>query len=300
MHVGTILLAGLRGGAAARGVRCRAFIDGKRFPMNGMSRRSPRPSGVAGIAVPVSDAEMPNFYRKVLRSQHPLVKRGKDLYRRWEEVTLPAPRVLVLPLLWCYVSVRSAYYLAVRWFICEPIFKAYCKQRGRGVRTGPYIHWIAGSGDLIVGDEVLVDGKCSIHFSARLSPHPTLRIGNRTGIGHGCRFAIGKSITIGEDCRISESVWIFDSSGHPADPEARHAGEAPRDADVRPVVVGNNVWIGGRAIIHPGVTIGDGSVVSAGAVVMSDVPPFTIVAGNPARKILSLQPIGEPNSSTGA
>jgi acetyltransferase-like isoleucine patch superfamily enzyme len=57
---------------------------------------------------------------------------------------------------------------------------------------------------------------------------------------------------------------------------------------VKPVRIHDNVWIGRNAIVHPGVTIGEGSIVSAGAVVMSDVPPMSIVAGNPARKIGTL------------
>ena len=143
---------------------------------------------------------------------------------------------------------------------------------GRGVRTDVYIHWIQGRGNLIVGDDVLMDGKCSITFASRYSANPTLTIGDHSGIGHGCRFTIGKRITIGRHCRIAADVWMFDSSGHPLDAAARQAGDSPRPDDVRPITIGDNVWIGGRAIIHPGVTIGDHSIVSAGAVVMSDVP----------------------------
>jgi acetyltransferase-like isoleucine patch superfamily enzyme len=51
------------------------------------------------------------------------------------------------------------------------------------------------------------------------------------------------------------------------------------------VTIEDNVWIGRNAVICPGVTVGEGSVVSGGAIVMSDVPPYSIVAGNPARKI---------------
>ena len=56
-------------------------------------------------------------------------------------------------------------------------------------------------------------------------------------------------------------------------------------AAVKPVTISDNVWIGQRGIICPGVTVGEGAVVSAGSVVMTDVAPYTIVAGNPARRI---------------
>ena len=112
-----------------------------------------------------------------------------------------------------------------------------------------------------------------------------LEIGDRTGIGHGCSFTVGKRITIGRDCRIAGGVHMFDSSGHPADPAARRAGEAPSAEDVRPIVISDNVWIGRNALIFPGVRVGENSVISAGAVVTSDVPAGSLVAGNPARRI---------------
>jgi acetyltransferase-like isoleucine patch superfamily enzyme len=82
---------------------------------------------------------------------------------------------------------------------------------------------------------------------------------------------------------------MFDSNGHPSDPEERMAGKPPRPEDVRPITIKDNVWVGQNSIITPGVTIGEGSIVSAGSVVISDVPPYTVVAGYPARKIGTLR-----------
>lgn len=84
---------------------------------------------------------------------------------------------------------------------------------------------------------------------------------------------------------------MFDSAGHPSDPQARLDNLAPSDSEVKPIEIGNNVWIGGRAVIFPGITVGEGSVVSACAVVTTDVPPYSIVAGNPARRIGTLTPV---------
>jgi acetyltransferase-like isoleucine patch superfamily enzyme len=191
-------------------------------------------------------------------------------------------------MLWAFLGLRFAYFFAKRLLICEPLFKAYCRQYGRGVRTGVYIHWIQGRGDIILGDGVVVDGKCAFTFAARFVPRPTLIVGDHTSIGHNCRFTIGKQITFGRHCHISSDVWMFDSGGHPSDPEARQAGLSPSPEEVRPIVVEDNVWIGSRSVIFPGVTIGQGSIVVAASVVTGDVPPNTIVAGNPARKIHSL------------
>jgi acetyltransferase-like isoleucine patch superfamily enzyme len=200
----------------------------------------------------------------------------------------PVPKVLAAPLLALFLALRSIYYFLLRVLLCEPFFKANCARYGQGVHTDVFFHWIQGRGELIVGDNVLIDGKCSFSFAARFSEHPTLIIGDNTGIGHACSFTIGKKIVIGRHCRIAGQVWIFDSPGHPADPIARMAGSPVADDEVRPVLIEDNVWIGSGAIIMPGVTIGQGSIVAAGAVVMVSVPPNTMVAGNPARQLRRL------------
>nr|WP_204354508.1 acyltransferase [Paracoccus saliphilus] len=84
------------------------------------------------------------------------------------------------------------------------------------------------------------------------------------------------SITIGDDCAIAEEVIIRDHDGHEID------GGRPSHA---PIVIGSHVWIGMRAIILKGITIGDGAVVASGSVVTKDVMPNTIVGGSPAKLI---------------
>jgi acetyltransferase-like isoleucine patch superfamily enzyme len=241
---------------------------------------------------------MLNGYRYLATSNHPLARRVRWLRRQIVNFTLPAPKVLVRPMLWTFVASRSIFYFLKRVLICEPLFKAYCKRHGHGVRTGVYIHWIMGKGDLVVGDHVEIDGKCSFAFAARFSTCPTLSIGDHTIIRHGCSFVVARRVAIGKHCLIASNVSIFESSGHQSDPSARLANLPPRPEDVRPITIGDNVWIAQRAIISPGVTIGDNSIVSAGSVVVSDVPPNTVVAGFPARKVASLAP-PDPGTAPG-
>lgn len=233
---------------------------------------------------------MLNPYRFLHRSDHPLARGVRSLYRGGLNFSLPVPGPVARAMLGAYVAGREAYYFGVRVLVCEPLFKAYCREYGENVHTGTYVHWVQGEGDIILGDNVLLDGKCAITFASRYSDRPTLRIGSNSGLGHGCALVIGKEITIGDHCRIAGNVWIFDSSGHPTSPAARLAGEPAPLSEVRPVRICDNVWVGARAIVFPGVTIGEGSVVSAGAVVLGDVPPYTVVAGNPARKVAALAP----------
>jgi acetyltransferase-like isoleucine patch superfamily enzyme len=168
------------------------------------------------------------------------------------------------------------------------MFKAYCHSYGKRLHTGVFVHWVQGKGQIVLGNDVIFDGKSSFKFAARYSQFPRLEVGDNTGIGHGCSFTVGKSITIGRHCRIASGVAMFDAPGHSLDPVARMRGEPAPDEDVKPIVIGDNVWIGAHSTIFPGVTIGANSVVATGSSVMTDVPPDTIVGGNPARSMRSL------------
>lgn len=85
-------------------------------------------------------------------------------------------------------------------------------------------------------------------------------------------------VRIGNNCMLAPSVQIFTAT-HPLDPNERNSGWELG----KPVTIGDNVWIGGGAIVNPGVTIGDNAVVASGAVVTKDVAANTVVGGNPAR-----------------
>jgi acetyltransferase-like isoleucine patch superfamily enzyme len=87
---------------------------------------------------------------------------------------------------------------------------------------------------------------------------------------------------------IAGGPMMFDSNGHPTDPVARLAHLPPKPEEVRPIEIGDNVWIGMRSAIYPGVKVGEGSIVSANSVVRTNVRAYSVVAGNPARKIADL------------
>ena len=108
-------------------------------------------------------------------------------------------------------------------------------------------------------------------------------------IGSGCAFSNNitivatDSITIGDLCLIGDQVMIMDSDFHRLNPKER-----AQPAEPMAVRIGNNVWLGSRVMVLKGATIGDNSVVAAGAIVVSEVPPNTLVAGIPARIIRTL------------
>ena len=243
---------------------------------------------------------MGRFRRYLATSDDPLAQRVREAYRAVQKFTLPAPKVIVKPMLWAYLANRSVLHFAQRVFIAEPLFKAYCKSYGKGVTTDISVHWISGKGDIILGDHVRFDGKCTITFASRFSDTPTLEVGDYSGLSDDCVLTIGKRITIGQHCLIAAGVTMMDSYGHASDPASRMEGAAPGVDEVKPITIGDNVWIGRRVTILPGVTVGEGSILSSGAIVMADVAPYTIVAGNPARRIGTLPRPGAPaNGDTG-
>lgn len=109
-----------------------------------------------------------------------------------------------------------------------------------------------------------------------------ITVGRNVFINQGCHFMDMGGITIGDDVMIGPKVNLV-SAGHPTSPADRRSAIV-----AKPIIIGNNVWIGAAATILPGVTIGENAVIAAGAVVSRDVPMNTMVAGVPARAIKQL------------
>src|SRR5690554_590160 len=111
-----------------------------------------------------------------------------------------------------------------------------------------------------------------------------IHVGNNFYANFDCVFLDVCEIRIGDNCMIAPGVHIYTAT-HPLDPVARNSG---REFG-KPVRIGHNVWIGGLAVINPGVTIGNNVVIASGAVVTKDVPDNVVVGGNPARVIKEIE-----------
>ena len=109
-----------------------------------------------------------------------------------------------------------------------------------------------------------------------------ISIGARTFINYNLVALDVAAITIGEDCQLGPNVQLTPT--HPLEPQPRR----DKLEAARPITIGDNVWLGGGAIVLPGVTIGDNSVIGAGSVVTRDVPANVVAVGNPARVIRHL------------
>ncbi len=119
-------------------------------------------------------------------------------------------------------------------------------------------------GDARIGDGTMI----------LLGPRARVTIGDRTYFDGDSRVICTTSVSIGARCAIAWGVLLMDADFHGL--EGRASGDAP-------LRIGEHVWIGAGAMVLKGVTVGDGAVIAAGAVVTRDVPAGALVAGNPAR-----------------
>lgn len=131
------------------------------------------------------------------------------------------------------------------------------------------------------GAQLRCDGIVSLQRGVRVVvDRGRLTIGHGTNVnGLGTKIVCAQEVTLGQHCTLSWDVQVLDTDFH-----ARTVDGVQRSATA-PVRIGDHVWIGTRAVVLKGVTIGDGAIVAAGAVVTSDVPPGAVVGGVPARVI---------------
>jgi acetyltransferase-like isoleucine patch superfamily enzyme len=154
---------------------------------------------------------------------------------------------------------------------CSFINPRYFKVNGPRVRLGERVHSMATRDRPI-----------------QLTVHPDREQSSRLTIGSYCivlpgvRVTAAQDIRIGDNCMLATGCYVTDADWHDLYDRTAAPGTS------RPVCLADNVWIGDSAIVCKGVSIGENSVVGAGAVVTRDVPANTIVAGNPARPVKQL------------
>ena len=172
------------------------------------------------------------------------------------------------------------------WFVCAG--------RSIEVGAGSTVRWwglrARSRGSLRIGKESTI--RCRVDFD---SPNGCVVIGDRCYIG-ASHLVCHTGISIGDDVIISWGVTIVDHDSHSLAWDKRQLdvaqwkrGEKRWDSvAIAPVTIGSKAWIGFGVSVLKGVTVGEGAVIGAKAVVTRDVPPFTVVVGNPARVIRRL------------
>jgi acetyltransferase-like isoleucine patch superfamily enzyme len=156
-------------------------------------------------------------------------------------------------------------------------------RRGEKIVVGRNVVFrLTDNAEVSIGDHSVIDDGS---YFILTKPHPKLLIGEQVGLGLGTMIAIKATLSIGDYTRFGAGVIIRDNV------HDYKSGETllKTDAIIKPVTIGKHVWIGDRAMIFPGVSIGDGAVVSAGSIVTKDVPAHTLVRGQPAVVVRQLK-----------
>jgi len=173
--------------------------------------------------------------------------------------------------------------LAGDWYIANDPDNARLAKRAAQLADAYYRAFVADEpearqylNDLLghMGEEVEIRPPLFVDYGSNIT------VGARTFINYNLTALDCVAITIGEDCQIGPNVQLL-TPIHPIAPAPRRA----RIEAARPITIDNNVWLGGGVIVCPGVTIGENSVVGAGAVVTRDLPAGVVAVGNPARVI---------------
>ena len=176
---------------------------------------------------------------------------------------------------------------SITFFYYEPMFRSRCRRVGKNLhyvklRQGfPYFH---GDINIVLGENVTVHSRSSFS-AASLFEKPTLNVGDNTYLGPGLSIGVAERISIGSSCLIGSNVSISDNDGHPLDACKRAKGDSVNKFDIFPVQIGDKVWLGDGSIVLKGVSVGEGAVIGARSVLTTDVAPYTVAAGNPARAI---------------
>jgi acetyltransferase-like isoleucine patch superfamily enzyme len=224
---------------------------------------------------------------KVRRGEGPVYGAVRKIVKGMLRSNLPLPfflRPVYRGLYQLHFGVLYACRWALNYFYREPAFRSRCTSVGRNLHL-----WlmpdVSGHTEIYIGNDVNLFGHLGVS-SGRVFDHPTLIIKDRADIGHNVVIVVNKEVIIEEDVNIASDVRILDSDAHPRDPELRAQDLPPAPDEIKPVRICRRAWIGQGCFIMKGVTIGEGATIGANSVVVTDIPPFSLAMGNPARVIV--------------
>lgn len=136
---------------------------------------------------------------------------------------------------------------------------------------------IGNQGSIVIGERVLIHSTI-VPIELATARGGRIEIGERTFVNYGVSISAHQLVRIGKRCLLGTYVMILDNDWH----DLIDRSITPPS---RPVILQDNVWLGNRVIVLPGVTIGHDSVVGAGSVVTKSIPPRSVAVGNPARVV---------------
>ena len=228
-----------------------------------------------------------DFTLKIRRGQTPFYRRLNRLAAAARSSALPTPGFLN-PVLRALFRLHQALWRAsgfLRAYLYNgPLFRARCESAGAGFRVCR-MPFVVGHARIRVGNQVNFFGKVDI-FSGAIFDEPRLILGDRVDIGHNVVFLVNREIVIEDDVNVASGVRFMDSDAHPKDTAERIADLPPRPEEIKPIRICRYAWIGQNSFILKGVTVGEGAIIGVNSVVVTDIPPYSVAMGNPARVVV--------------
>jgi acetyltransferase-like isoleucine patch superfamily enzyme len=229
------------------------------------------------------------FALKVRRRETPFYRRAYRFAKAVKGTRMPFIRPLFRLLYYERMARLSTWRNLIRVAYQEPVFKARCDSVGRRFQLrDESIPLVLGHLRLVIGDDVTISGVTTFAGS-KVADDPVLEIGDHSHIGYQTVILVGQRVTVGKHVMIANRCFIAGADNHHSDPLTRRTEAEPKSA-LRSTTIEDDAFLATGSTIVKGVTIGRGSVVSTGSVVTRNVPPYTVVAGNPARVVWRMAP----------
>lgn len=239
---------------------------------------------------------MSGFLSRVRAGKTPFFSALKRLVRWLFHTTLPVPRIL-RPIFRFLYDVHYTLLIGARWslncFYRGPLFRSRCAHVGKDFQL-TLMPWVSGPVEIHIGDRVSFYGKVDITSTFRVCEKPQLVIKDHSGLGHNVTISVAKEVVIEEDVLVANECRISDNDRHPKDALLRAKRAPVASKDARPVRISRYAWVGQGCYIMKGVTIGEGAIIGANSVVVSNIPPYCVAMGNPAQ--VYFKNVGRPRS----
>ena len=202
--------------------------------------------------------------------------------------SMPSIRPIHAPLYLLHRSVLTAFNGAKRTLWVTPLFLSQLEAPAPRINLYGTLPLIQGNVRIRCGADCRIGGRINLTGRSASRETPEIVIGDNCDIGYMNILNAGGRIVIGNNVRLAAFVHLVGYPGHPLDTAARAHGDADTDDQVGDIILEDDVWLATRVTVNRGVRIGRGTIVATGSVVTTDLPPFVLAAGVPARIIKKL------------
>jgi len=226
--------------------------------------------------------------QRIKHTQHPATKYCFALYKKLSTADLPLPISLYRAI--CTLHLSTVYCLQTisRLFYWTPMFKSRLQNQPKQLYLYCGMPLLLGALDIYIGNNCRINGITTFCGRNSTERRARLIIGDNVDVSWQSTLAVGTHIIIEDNVRLAAKAFLAGYPGHPLDPVARAKGLADTPAQIGPIHLKRDVWLGSNVTVLAGVTIGEGSVIATGSIVTKDIPAGVLAGGVPAKVIRAI------------